>query len=170
MTVCSSPAPAGLFHPTCALGVSPSRALFLVRSRNASRRPLPSCRSPVLASGSVLASSTRTIHGSRHAFQAASAPAPVSGPPSRPCSTPESVTPPSGCSPRGRHVALLGFAPLQGDIPCISAPASGCLLPRALAPSPSPLAEATGLEAVLAPRSIDRYTGRPLSLEIGCPS
>jgi hypothetical protein len=65
-------------------------------------------------------------------------PAPKPGPPSRPCSTPESVTPPSGCSPRGGHVALLGFAPLQGNAPYTSAPASGRLLPRACAAPPGP--------------------------------
>lgn len=41
----SSPNPAGLFHPTHAPGVSPSRAFLLRGSRDASRRPLPSGRS-----------------------------------------------------------------------------------------------------------------------------
>jgi hypothetical protein len=42
----SSPNPAGLFHPTHARGVSPSRAFLLDGSRCASRRPWPSWRQP----------------------------------------------------------------------------------------------------------------------------
>jgi hypothetical protein len=112
LTPSSAPRLLALFHARSTLGVLPSRALLLPRSRTPSPTPIPSCRWFAPENLTTLPAPKTEVHRTGRAYGKAPGTAPTSGS----YSTRKSATQ-HGCLDRYRARGSLGLYALQGLLP-----------------------------------------------------